>query len=288
MAALAFNPMGGTFSRSISASSESMNTSIDQMELPFENDLKRFVIADEENIGPLITDIFNMLDDLRDLNVAMLTLLLDPTAYDSSYASSIITKLNTDILANQNNTGTGLPATTETNMWNRGRSRILQAASRTAQRISEDISKRLPYGGMMADKLTEADQDIIRATEDLNWQIAVEQEKTTYQFQRDKIKESMANEQLNMGDWHTNLARKLQAYTSYDEINLRNHWNNFEVQVKQIMGFTQAGIDFALKAAGGSDQISFGNYLEMSKLMAEGQLRIGALISDLMPGGSLS
>lgn len=278
----------GALTRTITGSSESLNTTIDSIQLPFENELKKYVVANEENIGALISDMSSMLTDLKDLNIAMMTMLLDPTDYDDAYTSSILTQLNTSVLANLNNASTGLPTATEQAMFDRRRNRKLFESSRTSRRTTVDISKRLPYAGMMADKLTEADQDTINAMDDVeNW-ITEQQGLMTYKFQREKIAESIRNEQLNMGDLHTRKARELQAYSTYDEINVRNHWNNFEVQIKQILGHVQVGIDFALKAAGGADQITFTNWRTMSAMMAEGQLRIAALVSTLMPGGSLT
>lgn len=278
----------GSLTRTITGSSESLNTTIDSIQLPFENELKKYVVANEENIGALISDMSSMLTDLKDLNIAMMTMLLTPSDYDDAYTSSILTQLNTSVLANLNNAATGLPTATETAMFNRRRARRLFEGSRTSRRITEDISKRLPYAGMMADKLTEADQDVINAMDNVEDWITEQQGLMTYKFQRDKIAESIRNEQLNMGDLHVRKARKLQAYTAHDEINIRNHWNNFDTQIKQILGHVSIGIDFALKAAGGADQITFTNWKAMAAMMAEGQLRIAALVSTLMPGGSLT
>lgn len=77
--------------------------------------------------------------------------------------------------------------------------------------------------------------------------------------------------------------RKLRAYTAYDDLQLRNTFQYYEYLMKVSLSFVESAIDFALKMASGPDQITFQNYLAMAKILADGQLRIGALVGDMTP-----
>ncbi len=281
-------PVSGAFSRTVSSSSESINTTIDSMKLPFENELKMYVKADETKIGGLITDMRGMLDNLKDLNISAATTLLDPSIYNVAYTSTLLTNLTSEVQTNLADSGTGLPTATETAMYNRRRARRRFEASRTSRRITEEIMKRLPYAGMMADKLTEADQDNINAMDQLEDWITEQQGLMTYKFQRDKISEAQSLENLLITEKHQRLAKHLQAMISDDANIVLQKWRQYEVEIKQYLGHIQVGIDFALKAAGGADQVTFENWRKMSAMMAEGEFRIAGLIGNLMPGGSLT
>ncbi len=281
-------PVSGSFSRSVSSSSESISTTIDSMKLPFENELKRYVKADETKISNLIDDMTTMLDNLKDLNMSAATTLLDPSIYNVAYTSTLLTNITSEVTTNLADTGTGLPTATETAMYERRRARRRFEASRTSRRVTGEISKRLPYAGMMADKLTEADQDTQNAMTELEDWITEQQGLMTYKFQRDKIREAQSVENLLITEKHQRLAQHLQAMISDDANIVLQRWKEYELEIKQFLGHVQVGIGFALQAAGGADQITFNNWRQMSAMMAEGELRIAGLVSNLMPGGSLT
>ena len=281
-------PVSGAFSRSVTASSESINTTIDSMKLPFENELKRYVVADAENIGGLIDDMTTMLDNLKDLNMSAATTLLDPSIYNVAYTSTLLTNITSEVTTNLADSGTGLPTATETAMYERRRARRRFEASRTSRRITEQISKNLPYAGMMADKLTEADQDTQNAMTELEDWITEQQGLMTYKFQRDKVREAQSLETFKVTEKHNRLAQHLQAMISDDANIVLQRWKEYELEIRQYLSHVQVGIGFALQAAGGADQITFGNWKAMATMMAEGELRIAGLISNLMPGGSLT
>jgi len=229
--------------------------------------------------------IKGLLDDLQSLTVSYSTFLLDPSQYNDAYSSSNLSLLTSKIYSNLGELGTGLSDATLTAIYERPRRKILFEASRTSRRISIDISKRLPYAGMIADKLTEADQDVIWALADINNKGTEEQGRLTYQNQRDKIKEAMESERTLMDAFEKRRDRSLRAYTVYDENTVKDHWQYFDYMMNRAINYAKICADLVQLVSKGADQITFENYLEMSKIMAEGQLRIASMVGNLMPSG---
>jgi hypothetical protein len=490
-------PRNLTFTRTVQSGSESIESIIDEMEMPLEQELRKYVVADETNVGALITDIRTILNNFKNINYATATLALNPSDHNVAYTSSLLTKLvskvdenldadnidvstptltnnlikkvdgelnggdinvttpsltsnlisktNTNLndsgvtipdssiannvvskaennLANSagvsipssslvddlvsktrtnlnDDTTTGIPTSVETDMYNRLRARIMFEASRTGRRITEDISKKLPFAGLLADKLTEADQDVINAMNDVSWKITEKQADMTYDYNRkkikealeagtlewdmtqkqvdmdfaldraemkealeaaklkqdiinkqvdmdfafdrakikeaiesgnlewkisekdidinyaldrarvkeglevgnlewkisekdidinyaysrDRIKEALAVERLRLDDHTSYKGRWLQAFITGDENSIKNAWNEYEFEIRRALGYVPIAIDFALKAASGTDQITFENWLKMAKVMAEMQIQITGLVSNLIP-----
>jgi hypothetical protein len=134
----------GNLNRIISGSSEALTTTIDGLQLPFETELKKYVKADDENVNSLITNMKNLLNDLKNLTISMVTLLLDPAAYDSAFTNDILTSLETIVNNNLTAAGTGLPTATEAAIWNRARDRATATGNRGLKRVVTEIAKRLP------------------------------------------------------------------------------------------------------------------------------------------------
>lgn len=281
-------PFTGSLNRTISASAENLNASIDSLSLPFETELRRYVVADDTNVDSLITNMKSLMDDLKALTVSMASHLLSPSSYNDALSYSILTSLESAITTNLVSMGDGLPAATMSAQWNRARERAIAAGNRGVKKVVTEIAKRLPYAGMIADAYEEANYAYIGAVNDVNRDITIEQARLTYQNQRDKIREAAQMVGQKMQDFHTQRARALQAYITYDQQEIQNHWNYYEFLLRRALGFVGTGIEFALKAASGPDQITFENWLKMSKIMGDAQLQISALIGDLMPGSSLS
>jgi hypothetical protein len=322
-----------------------------------------------------------------------ITITLTPSDFDDLYTHTLDQLIRTYVSA----PGTGLDSATEQAIYDRARARILEDASRTAKRISADISKRLPYSGLIADGLIEADQDVVRALADVNNKILEEQARLTYQSAIDRINQAIAFEKDLMSNFHMTQDRLLKAYAtyddelikkdsnemqnfhlhkdrklkgviSYDELQLKldsvnidntersgdrklkafaaydetqikhyiasieyatlvyknrqdainaaisieqifrkhyadqydrqlradskyeelamlNHWNQYEYLMKQYIGFVSNAVEFVKSSIHTPEQLTFNNYLQMAKLMAEGQLRIAAMVSDLTPSG---
>lgn len=288
MGSLSLGPVSGVFARTVTSGSESISTTIDSMKLPFENELEKYVIANAENISGLIDDMRDMLDDLKDLNLNAANLLLDPSVYNVAYTSTLLTNVTTVVTANLADSGTGIGTSTEADMISRARARVNFDAGKEARRIINMNAKMLPYSGGIAVKLAEADRNHTQTLNDMNWRITEKQADMTYAFNRAKVAESMNLENLKITEKHQRLAQHLQAMIADDEHTLRQTWNKYELEIKRLLSHVQIGIDFALKAAGGADQITFNNWKAMAAMMAEGELRIAGLISNLMPGGSLT
>lgn len=280
---LTFPYRSTTFTRDVGTSSETINADISSMELPFENKLKQYVVANDENVSSLISDMKSLLANLKDLNISAATMLLDPSVYNVAYTSTLLTNLTTEVTSNLADTGTGITTATETAMIDRARARVNFDGSREARRILQMNAKMMPYAGRNSVLLKESDRTHIMALNDMNWRITEKQSDMTYAFNRAKVQESLSLENLKITEKHQRLAQHLQAMIADDENSIRQKWNEYDVKIRRALGHVQFGIDFALKAASGADQITFENYLEMSKIMADGQLEIAASVANLLP-----
>jgi hypothetical protein len=107
-----------------------------------------------------------------------------------------------------------------------------------------------------------------------------------YQNRREAINSAIQAENILMQHYANSEDRDLKAYSVYDELQLKNHWSYFETLIRQYVSLVQSAVDFIKSKAYNPDQLTFNNWLAMSKVMAEGQLRIAAMVSNLMPGGS--
>lgn len=371
--------MAGALTTTYSASGSTSEASLDEISLPYETELKSYVKADPVLFDEWLAKAKALMDGLQTLSLTASTLLTVPTNFNSdghtwnflngltSIVSGIYTtptailsdmlratlKLDPSLFSDNytlelkallttyaSGSGTGLSADAETAIFNRARTRILYDASRTARRITYDIAKRLPYAGLIADKLTEADQDAIWATADVNNKIVEEQAKLTYQSAMDRIKTAIEFEQTMIKKWDDDekrymqaltsndemqlkrhsiyldeaklvfenrraaiqaageldglkekhnasfLDRKVKVYTTYDELNMKNNYQYYDYMIKRGLEYTKMAIEMIQLVSKGADQITFENYLAMSKLMADGQLRISSLMASLLPQGS--
>jgi hypothetical protein len=141
---------------------------------------------------------------------------------------------------------------------------------------------------MVADITRDADRTLAAGLNEINRDVVIEQARLTYQQERARISEAQNEVRLKMQDHHTNTARKLQAYTSYDELHIRAQYGYYDALIRRALQYIPVGIEFALKAASGPDQITFENWLRMAKILGDAQLQISGLIGDMFPGGSLT
>lgn len=415
--------IGASLSRTVTGASEALTGSIDSMEMPFEAELSAKAVVDDDAVNEIVSQFKSTLVGLKDINVAMRTMLLNPAIYTDSYSSSILNNLTSALLTTISDytaikehlkeaalklnpddhyeefttsaiitlspsmfgtdhtytleslirtyvqaDGTGLSATVEEAIWNRARARITQEAGRIARRINTEFSKRLPYSGALVDLIIEADENTINMLADVNNKILEEQGRLAYQSAIDKINQAIAFEKDLLSNFHqtydrllkayvsyddtqikidgnaiqnfhqtadrklrafttadeiqikqyaasidvanmvyqnrrdainsainieqmfrqhfsANEDRKLRAYTAYDEMAIKNHWAYFETLMRKYLDYLNTAIEFLKSAVYSPNQLTFNNWLEMSKVMADGQLRIAAMVGDLMPSG---
>jgi len=279
-----YTPMAGynNVNANITKGTSAINVKIAELKLAFYNELKAHADqTDNEGVATITYNLNTLLATLNGLNVAMLKLLTSPSTYDSAYTSSILTSLNTTVLANLADTTTGLTAAAKDAMWNRDRARLNAHSSRAVRRINAIESSRLPYAGAASDLIAEHDQDQVWALADLNWKITEKEADMAYDFQRKKISEAQMNEDLNMKDKHENQRRKLDAYTKYDAMQLQNHWNYYEVTIKKILAYVEGALAYVLKIVNGGEQITFENWMEMSKTLMSAHFQMAAIVSEV-------
>jgi hypothetical protein len=209
--------------------------------------------------------------------------VLDVDDFDDAYSSTILTNLKAQILTNIADTGTGIATATEDDMYNRLRARVLKDSSRHHRRITSQLNAQIPYGGFQADALKEADQEVVKSMEEIEWRITEKQADMTFQYRKDKTAEAIQMIALDKNVTDTQLDRKLRATLAEDEMKRFDHWKYFEILIKQYVDYIQYGIEYVYKLARGLDQMTFNNYMEMSNTMAAGQLRIAALVGDMIP-----
>jgi hypothetical protein len=263
---------------------QAVSSAIEEMEMPFEDELKSYVKADDDTFNDFVDDIKSMLTNCKNLNLSMVTLLLNPALYGTAYTSTLLTNLATALTADLAAGGTGLDSTWETAFLARQRARIQYEANRKQRHISTDIAKRVPYSGQVADALIEADRDAILALEDTNNKITEIQYEYGYKNRKETIQLGRDLEVLREMTAREAEERKLKAYIAYDEINVRQQWEYYKTYINRALDFARICVDVAKQVLGGADQITFDNYIQMSRIMAEGQLRIAALINNMMPG----
>src|SRR5574340_722009 len=283
--ALPLKPITGQFTRSVTGSAEELTSQIDSMELPFQDMLTKWANVDDDDLTTLVTNMKNMLNEIKNLTASMVTLLLNPSGYNDAYTSSLLTSLTSQLSTNLLSGGTGLPVQWEIDWQTRANNRILYIASRESRRILSEVSKRVPYAGQIADHIIEAERNIIQQMGDTSREIDIKQAELTYQNTRQIIAEALQHEQMGQQDFQVRRARALQAYSKYDELNIQNTWNYYEFIIKKALAYIQGGIDFTYKMGIGADQLSFENWFKMASLMAEGQLRISGMITQLSPSG---
>lgn len=286
--ALGVQPLSGSLARTISASQENITTEISNIELPFESELREHVEVPDEEFDLWMSKIKSLLTSLNSLNVTYATLLLDPALYNDAYASTGLSTLEGIVLTNLSAGGTGLPSAWETNEIQLARNRILYEATRETRRIITETAKRVPYAGIVADLLQEADRHVALMVADKDKEIVNKQYELTYQNARDVIKDSQELEKVKMEYFERRRERSLKAYIAYDQNEIMDHWKYFEYLMSRALEFAKTVVSLIAIMAKGPDQLTFENWMEMSKTMAEGQLRIAALVSNLLPGGSLS
>ena len=297
-------------------------------------------------------------------------LAFNPTIDANGFSTQYALLLLSIIQSYAQGTGTGLNATVEDAIYYRARNRILKDASRTTRRIINETAKRVPYLGLLADLVKEADEDTVIAMEDVNNKILEEQGRLAYQAQFDRIKTALDISSKDMENYHTtkdrymkailafddeklrsevanadifekakdrelkayianddiqlrqHLAsiekarivydnrreaisaaididkmmrgtfdnkedRILRAYTAYDDIQVRNHWAYFDTIIKSALGYINSLVALLESESYNPDQMTFKNYLAMSKIMGDAQLQISALIGNLLPTGSV-
>jgi hypothetical protein len=217
----------------------------------------------------------------------VVTLLLDPDAYDNAYTSALLTSLTAIVSANLAAGGTGLPTETENAIWNRLRERTIATGNRGVQKVRIELNKRLPYTGMIADIYRDADRDFQSAVNEGSRDISYKQAEMTYQNQRQIIEEAMKKEGLSQADYHVQRERDLKAFSTYDELNIRNSWTYYETLIKAIVGHMDTGIQYLSKIAYGEDQQRFDNYLGIAKALMSGQLQLSGQFAQLTSGVSL-
>lgn len=275
-------PEYGQVQAQITNGASAVDVKIAELKLAFFDELQKYVDqTDNEGVETLTDNLQTILSDLNSLNVAMLVLLTNPTDYDSAYTSTVLTSLASTIQTNLDDTTTGLTDAAKNAIWDKGRAKINFAATRAVRRINAIESARLPYSGAVTDAILEHDQDTVWALADLNHGITMKEAEMTYDFQRKKIAEAMANEQLKMGDHHVNLSRKLDAYTKYDTMSLQNHWNYYEYLMKKYLAFINGAKQYILEIVSGGEQITFENWKAMSELLMKSHFAMTALVSDI-------
>jgi len=275
--------IGGELTRVVTAGQEALTASIDNLELPFQDELEKYVVVSDDLFTEWMAKIKGLLNDLRNLNVTYATLLLDPTQYNDAYSSSVLTQLSSVILTNLTTLGSGLPTATEQAIYDRATTRVNLTASRVSRRIINDVSKRLPYSGMLADLLIEADRDAQRELTDIARDVAFKQADLAYKNQIDKIQLAISNETMNLTAFEQRRDRALKAYTVHDQNEIIDHWKYFEYTMNRAIGYARLCGELIKLFANGADQLTFENWLAMSKLMSDGQLRIGAMVAQLLP-----
>lgn len=276
----------GALSRYVSSGHETISGQIDNIKLPYEEELLKYVNVDDNDVKTFITNLKSILGNLKALSPAYGSYVLAVNDFDDAFSSSLLTSLNTAVANNLADTGTGWNITAETAMFERARARRRAEASRTARRINIVESSKIPYSGMVIDKLHEADQDNIKAMEELEWHITEKQADMSYQYYRDKIKEAMAQVEIQKNITDTQLDRTLKATLSLDEMKRADHWNKFEYYLKQYLTYLKETTEFIYRIGIGVDQLTFENWRSLCSIMAEGQLRIAALVTDLFPSTS--
>ena len=339
-------PITSDFTRTVTGASESINSSIDAMQMPFEDELTKYAVVTDDAINDVVTGVKATLSTLKDLTTAMRILVLNPTDHNNTYtattldelasvlngvfsnaseiagevkyyprlqldptpvddAHAIATVLETNpgeyteeytqtkttletkpsdhgaiytrtltlqttptdhddeftptititldpslftseythvldtlIQTYASTAGTGLNASVEAAIYARARARILQEAGRISRRIVTDTAKRLPYAGMLADLLMEADEDTVNAMADVNNKILEEQGRLAYQSQIDRINQAIAFEKDLMSNFHQTKDRLMRAYIAYDDIQIKKDSNdiqNFQQTKERIL-----------------------------------------------------
>ena len=173
-------------------------------------------------------------DDHDDTYAPTIAITLLPSLFSDQYEHTLDTLINTYVEAD----GTGLSASVEEAIFRRARARILKEANRISRRIITETSKRLPYSGMLADLLMEADEDTVIAMADVNNKILEEQARLAYQSQIDRINQAIAFEKDLMSNFHQTEDRLMKAYIAYDDIQLRKDANaiqNFHQEKDRIL-----------------------------------------------------
>lgn len=103
-----------------------------------------------------------------------------------------------------------------------------------------------------------------------------------YDKNKDRIIQStIQKEDLKMKDHHENLRRKLDAYTKYDALALQNHWNYYEYLIKKYLAYIEGAEKYILKIVNGGEQITFENWMEMSKTLMSAHFQMAAVVSDI-------
>lgn len=255
---------------------------IGEMTLPYEDKLSSFATIDSVAFNEWFDIVKSTIEKINTLEVSRLALSINPDDFDDAYFSALLTKTADTILNSINVGGTGLPPEIEESIFNRARQRALTAATREVRRIATDISKRLPYAGQIADLIIEADRSAMLLINDTNLAIMVKQAELAYQNQRDIIKEAIEFEKLRIAEFDQRMERSLRAFVEHDKLMIEEYWKFYQFTLEKIMSILKALSGDLLKLlASGAQQLSFENWMQMSKAMAEGQLRIAGLIAQL-------
>lgn len=279
--------IAGDLQRVVTSGQENITSTIDNILLPFEDELRRHVHISGADYHLWMGKAKDLLESFNTLTVTYATLLLDPSLYNDAYASEVLTELEDVVLTNLSAGGTGLPTAWETNEIQLARNRILFEATREVRRIVTEISKRVPYAGIVADMLQEADRNVILLMADKDKEIVNKQYELAYQNARDVIKDSMELEKIKMEYFERRRDRSLRAYVEYDRNEVMDHWKYFEYLMGRALDFAKTVAALMSLIDNGHDQLTFQNWMEMSKTMADGQLKIAGMISNMTPGGTL-
>lgn len=280
--------LNASLNRSITASSEAVSGQIDEIQLPFQQMLETYALL-SGNEGSaqatMMSNLANLLSALSSLNIALPNMLLNPTQFYTHYTSSLLTDLTTAVTDDLNTATTGITSAVEDAIMARHRSRVNFNSARAARRISVDISKRLPYAGIIADKLFEADQDASRELNDANNSILELQAKMTYDMNRMKVTQALELEKAFMAEYQSTHTISLDAYAKYDTNLIAEYANYYDALIKRALEMINPVSEYTMKLANARYRTLFDNYFAMSKLRADGELRIAGLVNTIQAQG---
>lgn len=229
-------------------------STIQSVTIPYLSQAEGYAQANGEDIATILTIITNIIKDLENLNVATSGAGVSTTwpqysasiANASTFMTALLAKV-TDVIsglggadsavttagtAYTNNfyntifnyatgTGTGLDSAVEDAIFQRARLRNDVINSRTSKRIISDVAKRLPYAGMLADLLMDADLESVLSLNDVNRDILVKQGELAYQNQMDRIRIASEYSRVLLADHRQYVETLTKVYLSKDELTMK-------------------------------------------------------------------
>ena len=224
------------------------------IEIPYLSAAELYAKAQSSDIQVILTIITNIIRDLETLNVAtsgagvssswpqysatitnasafmteLLGKVTDVISGLDGAASAVNVSMNSPnnyfydtIFSYATGTGTGLDSAVEDAIFQRARLRNDVINSRTSKRIISDVAKRLPYAGMVADLLMEADLESVLSLNDVNRDILIKQGELAYQSQIDRIRVASEYSRVLLADHRQYVESLMKAYLSKDEFTIR-------------------------------------------------------------------